>query len=208
MIDLINKIKYKGKNTFIISSYYEQRKELRNPRASLNKDEKNNIMVIYLLISAFLAVVFTGLRLHSYVNSLRTYRYLLSKSEEFFCSENDQDTASTDFKKELEKTYRQNYKKCVKQTKYFFWVPVPIVFALFVTTNIISQPALKWNNIIFYWELVVACILAIPEVYYLLSYFSTSKAFIRNDLALMLSMMITLIVLLGYILGILLSYSA
>ena len=166
------------------------------------KTKKNNIMVIYLFVSAFLTIVFICLRYPSYVNDLSSLRRLLLEPQTLDCS-NDDNKMMVDFQKQIDNQLQQNYQKCVRRTKLFFWLSLPIVFLVLFVINIWLQPELVWNNALFYGELVFVCGWAIFDICCCFSHFRTSVTLVRNDFALILSGIMFFIVCLGITFGIL-----
>ena len=165
------------------------------------KTKKNNIMVIYLLVSAFLTIVFVCLRYPSYVNDLSSLSRLLSEAQTLGRS-NDDNRVEADIQKQLDNQLQQNYQKCVRRTKLFFWLSLLIVFIVLFGINIWLQPELVWNNALFYGELLFVCGLAIFDICCCFSHFSASFTLICNDFALILLGIMFFIVYLGITFGI------
>ncbi len=159
-------------------------------------------MVIYLFVSAFLTIVFICLRYPSYVNDLSSLRRLLSEPQTLDCS-NDDNKMMVDFQKQIDNQLQQNYQKCVRRTKLFFWLSWPIVFIVLFGINVWLKPELTWNNALFYWELGFVCAFAVPDICCCFSCFSASFTLVRNDFALILSGIMFFIVCLGITFGIL-----
>lgn len=159
-------------------------------------------MINYLLVSAFLTIVFICLRYPLYANALSSFRRLLSKPETLGLS-NDDNKMEADFRKQLASQLQQNYQKCVRCTKLFFWLSWPIVFIVLFGINVWLKPELTWNNALFYWELGFVCAFAVPDICCCFSCFSVATAWIRNDFALNLFMIVSLVICFGILLGIL-----
>lgn len=159
-------------------------------------------MVIYLLVSAFLTIVFVCLRYPSYVNDLSSLRRLLAEAQTLGRS-NDDNRMEADIQKQLDNQLQQNYQKCVRRTRLFFGLSLLIIFIVLFGINIWLQPELTWNNAMFYGELVFVCGLAIPDISCCFSHFRTSVTLVRNDFALILSGIMFFIVCLGITFGIL-----
>ena len=166
------------------------------------KTKKNNIMVIYLLVSAFLTIVFVCLRYPSYVNDLSSLSRLLSEAQTLGRS-NDDNRMEADIQKQLDNQLQQNYQKCVRRTKLFFWLSLLIVFIVLFGINIWLQPELVWNNALFYGELVFVCGLAIFDICCCFSHYRASVTLVRNDFAFKLFAIISLVICLGILFGIL-----
>lgn len=159
-------------------------------------------MVIYLFVSAFLTIVFICLRYPSYVNDLSSLRRLLAEAQTLDCS-NDGNRIEAVIQKQLDNQLQQNYQKCVRCTRLFFWLSLLIIFIVLFGINVWLKPELAWNNALFYGELVFVCGLAIFDICCCFSHFSASFTLVRNDFALILSGIMFFIVCLGITFGIL-----
>lgn len=159
-------------------------------------------MVIYLFVSAFLTIVFICLRYPSYVNDLSSLRRLLAEAQTLDCS-NDGNRIEAVIQKQLDNQLQQNYQKCVRRTKLFFWLSLPIVFIVLFGINVWLKPELAWNNALFYWELGFVCAFAVPDICCCFSHYRASVTLVRNDFAFKLFAIISLVICLGILFGIL-----